>query len=178
MVQAGRTKASARAGATEAMRDNPRLASSCGRSNSLRQAPSPCDSVDWPSAASSRVMATVAGGSLRQTLRCRRHSDGGGGSRACGARRRCMNAMANSHRGVNFARRAVARSAGAVPGKEGDDLGCSVWVSNRQGDSSFQEQTRPAPSPGAAAEPVETRSSESGVAGYAMPSLSTMGAST
>ena len=42
-------------------------------------------------------MATVAGGSPRQTLRCRRRSDGGGGGRASGARRRRVPAVANSY---------------------------------------------------------------------------------
>ena len=45
-----------------------------------------------------------------------------------GARRHRMPAMANSYRGVDFARRAVASSARAVPRKEGNGLGCSVWV--------------------------------------------------
>jgi hypothetical protein len=38
-----------------------------------------------------------------------------GGGRASGACRRRTPAVAHSYRGVNFARRAVARSAGAVP---------------------------------------------------------------
>ena len=66
-----------------------------------------------------------------ETLRRRRLSDGGGGGRASGAHRCRMPAMANSDRGVNFTRCAVAGSAGSVPGNEGDDLGCSLWVSNR-----------------------------------------------
>ena len=93
-----------------------RLASSSGRRQpAATRAPSPCGSADWPSAASSSGTATVAGGSPGRTLRCRRRSDGGGGGRASGARRPRMPAMANSYRGVNFARRAVARSARAVP---------------------------------------------------------------
>ena len=93
-----------------------RLASCSGRRQpAATRALFRCGSADWPSAASSSGTATVAGGSPRQTLRCRRHSDGGGGGRASGARRRHMPAVANSNRGFNFARRAVARSAGEVP---------------------------------------------------------------
>jgi hypothetical protein len=95
---------------------NRRLASCSGRRQpAATRARSPCDSVDWPSAASSSVMATVAGGSPGQTLRCRRRFDGGGGGRTSGARRHRMHAMANSYRGFNFTRRAVARSARVVP---------------------------------------------------------------
>ena len=93
-----------------------RLASCSGRKQPFAtRTPSPCGSADWPSVASSSGTAAVAGGSPGQTLRCRRRSDGGGGGRASGARRRRMHAVANSNRGVNFTRRAVARSAGAVP---------------------------------------------------------------
>jgi hypothetical protein len=93
-----------------------RLASSSGRRQpAATRAPSPCDSADWPSAASSSGTATVGGGSPRQTLRCRRRSDGGGAGRTSCARRRRIPAMANSNRGVNFARRAVAGSSSAVP---------------------------------------------------------------
>jgi hypothetical protein len=92
-----------------------RLASCSGRRQpAATRARYPCGSADWPSAASSSGTATVAGGSPWQTLRCRRHSDGGGGGRASGARRRRMHAVANSYRGVNFARRAVAGPARAV----------------------------------------------------------------
>jgi hypothetical protein len=93
----------------------PRLASRSGRRQpAATRAPSPCGSADWPSEASSSGMATVAGGSPGQTLRCRRRFDGGRGGRTSCARRHRMPAMANSDRGVNFTRCAVAGSARSV----------------------------------------------------------------
>jgi hypothetical protein len=56
-----------------------------------------------------------------------------------------MPAMAKSYRGVNFVRRTVAPSAGAVPRNERDSLGCSVWVSNRQGGLGGRRGPRSAP---------------------------------
>ena len=50
----------------EAMRDDPEAGVANGqRQPAATKAPSPCASADWPSAASSSVMATVAGGSQR-----------------------------------------------------------------------------------------------------------------
>jgi hypothetical protein len=67
----------------EAMRDQPEAGVvQWRRQPAATRARSPCGSADWPSAASSSVTATVAGGSPVQTLRCRRQLDGGG----CGSR--------------------------------------------------------------------------------------------
>jgi hypothetical protein len=78
------------------------------------------------------VTAKGAGGSPRRTLRCRRRSDGGGGGGASGARRRRLRAVAHSHRGLDFARRAAAYSARVVRRKEGVHVHRSVWMSSRR----------------------------------------------
>ena len=42
--------------------------------------------------------------------------------------------MAHFHRGLDFARRVAAHSARVVQGKEGNDVGRSIWMSDRQRD--------------------------------------------
>ena len=66
----------------------------------------------------------------RQTLRGRRRFDGEGRGRTSGARRRHMPAMAHFHRGIEFARRVAAHSARVVQGKEGNNVGRSIGMSN------------------------------------------------
>ena len=110
----------------------PKLASSSGRRQpSAKRARFPCGLADWRGAASSSVTAKGAGGSPRRTLRCRRHSDGGGGGRASGAGRSRMPAVGHSDRGLNLARRSVAYSARPVRRRAGNDVPCSVWMSDR-----------------------------------------------
>ena len=122
----------------------PKLASSSGRRQpSAKRARFPCGLADWRGAASSSVTAKGAGGSPRQTLRRRRHSDGGGGSRASGAGRRRMPAVGHSDRGLNLARRSVAYSARPVRRRAGNDVPCSIWMSDRQRRDAAQGEGAP-----------------------------------
>ena len=128
----------------DAIRDHPEAGVASGRRQpSAKRARFPCGLADWRGAASSSVTAKGAGGSPRRTLRCRRHSDGGGGGRASCASRRHMPAVGHSDRGLNLARRSVAYSARPVRRRAGNDVPCSVWMSDRQRRDAAQGEGAP-----------------------------------
>ena len=51
--------------------------------------------------------------------------------------------MADSYRGFDFARRSVAYSARPIRRRAGNDVPCSVWMSDRQGRDAAQGEGAP-----------------------------------